>query len=152
MEIIDFLNLNTFNKSIQEKAEAGAQMLDITEFRTIYNYMRRYINTYNSFACEMMISIDIDLMYISQEERESIIKGVGELIRTALRKSDIMTPVSNSFVLLLPELTEQDKITVINRIKDRIFETELYNIVTMRVDSQVITPEVNFETWIRMAV
>ena len=153
MEIIDFLNLNTFNKSIQEEqVEAGAQLLDINEFKIIYNYMRRYINTYNKFGCEMMISFDIDLVYITQEERETIIKAIGEIIRSSLRKSDVLTNVGNSFVLLLPELTEQDKITVMNRIKDRIFETELYNIVTMRVNSQVITPEINFETWIRMAV
>ena len=58
----------------------------------------------------------------------------------------------NDFYLLLPDLSEQNKLTVLSRIRRNLQKAGLYSAVDMSVDSIIIGPDREYETWYRVAV
>ena len=153
VETDGFNNLPEFDNAIQDNSpEDGAMWVSQSEFKTVYNFFKRYVHSYNEYACEMMISFDQNLDYIYADDAELIIHEFGRIIQQALRKSDVMTQNGRDFFLLLPELTEYDKVSVINRIKRKLQETGFYSLANIRIDSKMIGPTGDYLTCSRMAI
>ena len=112
------MDLQEFNASLLDDVEQeGAQWVGLDEFRTVYKYMRKFNHTYKSVACEIRLTIDpvMDDAYLQEKER--ILIQCGEIIRKSLRGSDIIMQNENQFYLLLSDLKEADKVSVLNRIR-----------------------------------
>ena len=155
LEFLDFSenedqSLEAFNERIQDQdMDGGAQWLEEEEFRTLYNYIRRFNHTYKSIACEMRISLTT---YVEEEEEEEVVLTFGEILHNSLRRSDIIMRRNNDYYLLLPDLTEQNKFKVLSRIRGNLQREGLYSSVDMNVDSMIIGPDREYETWFRVAV
>ena len=153
VETDGFNNLPEFDNAIHDNSpEDGAMWVSESEFKTVYNFFKRYIRSYNEYACEMMITFDQNLDYIYADDAELIIHEFGRIIQQALRRSDVMTQNGRSFFLLLPELTEYDKISVVNRIKRKLQETGFYSLANIRIDSKIMGPSGDYMTCSRMAI
>ncbi len=146
-------SLKDFNKSIQDDDYSiGAQWVCRSEFKTIYNFTRKYIQTYKTYACEMMISFDPILDYLSEDDWDVVLNEFGKIMQASLRKSDVMMLDGDNIYLLLPELSEQNKITVVNRLRNNLLSAGLYEVANIHIDSQIMGPEGEFMTWNKIAV
>ena len=79
-------------------------------------------------------------------------QDTGTILRNSLRRSDIIMQKENDFYLLLPDLSEQNKISVLGRIRRNLIKEGLYSIVKMRADAMMIEPDRMYETWYRVAI
>ena len=146
-------DLAEFNEALLDgDAEDGAQWVEQREFRTIYNYLRRFNRTYNYVACEMRFTVDLLLGDFDENEYEDVLRNFGLILHDSLRRSDIIMQNESSFYLLLPDLSEQDKLAVINRIRRNLKREGLYQVLLMRVDTMMIGPDREYETWYQVAV
>lgn len=147
------MDLNEFNESIRvEGTESGAEWVDQTQFAAIYNYMKRFNNSYNAISCELMITVNPIMDDNDDVEFEDIMDEFGSEVHGCLRKSDSIMRKGNSFYLLLPEMTEQNKLVVINRIKSRLQDNGVYYLVDISIDAMMIGPEMEYATWNKVAV
>ena len=144
-------NLNDFNDSIRvDGEETGAQWVDKNEFAAIYNYMRRFNHSYKTISCELMITVNP--LVDDKEEWEDIFQDFGDVVHGCLRKSDSIMRRANQFFLLLPDVTEQNKLVIINRIKSRLQDNGVYYMVDINMDAMTIGPDMEYETWYNVAV
>jgi len=143
-------DLAEFNETLQDPTtDNGAQWMAEEEFRTLYNFIRRFNHTYKSFACEMRISVTT---FVEEDQEEELLETFGKLLHNSLRRSDIIMRRANDFYLLLPDLSEQNKLSVLSRIRRNLQKAGLYSAVDMSVDSIIIGPDREYETWYRVAV
>ncbi len=148
---IEVNDINEFNESLGVKSEdTGAQWVDKKEFATIYNYMRRFNHSYNTISCELMITVEpiVD----EKDEWENIIQEFGEVVHSSLRISDSIMRCGKQFHLLLPEVTEQNKLVIINRLRKNLQDNGVYYLVDINIDAMTIGPDVEYETWYNVAV
>ncbi|MCR5292998.1 MAG: hypothetical protein K6E28_09020 [Eubacterium sp.] len=144
-------NLSSFNDAISDGAlDNVALWIENDEFGILYNYLRRYNNTYKNLACEMRFTVTVDDRYIDREEL--ILSNFGIVLCNSLRKSDVITQHGNDFYILLPGLTEENKVSVLSRIRKNLQKENLYQFIEMSVDTMVIGPDAEYETWYRVAV
>ena len=87
-----------------------------------------------------------------QQESERILTEFGTILRNSLRRSDIIMQKENDFYLLLPDLSEQNKISVLGRIRRNLMKEGLYPVIKMRADAMMIEPDRMYETWYRVAI
>jgi len=149
-EVQDLIEFN--GALINERLDDGAQWLSEEEFVTVFNYMLRFNKTYKSRTCELRISVTPVMDDAYQQESERILTEFGTILRNSLRRSDIIMQKENDFYLLLPDLSEQNKISVLGRIRRNLIKEGLYSIVKMRADAMMIEPDRMYETWYRVAI
>ena len=137
---------------INERPDDGAQWLSKEEFVTVFNYLLRFNKTYKSKTCELRISVTPVMDDAYQQERERVLEEFGTILRTSLRRSDIIMQKENDFYLLLPDLSEQNKISVLGRIRRNLMKEGLYPVVKMRADAMMLEPDRMYETWYRVAI
>ncbi len=145
--------LAAFNETLKDEAEGpGARMADELEFRTVYNYIRRYSSTFQTVACEMKMTITPVMDDVYNRDQEMIIEEFGRILHTSLRKSDTIMQKNNSFYMILPDMSDQNKMVVIDRIRKKMQLAGLYNVVIMSVDTLMIGPDMEQETWFKVAM
>ena len=79
-------------KELEEKAKPtrGAVWMEKAEYKTIYNYLTRYISTYHNSACEMIISVKPASDRMSYDEYETLLQNSGNVLAGLFRNSDII--------------------------------------------------------------
>ena len=141
-----YLNdLDNLSKEMDEKNdERGCMWLDHSDFSIVYRFLRRYIETYKKTACKMLVTFSPVRDDVSDEEFAHIVKGFGNVINAALRRSDIMMQSrNNQFFLLLPEMTEEFMILISKRFEKRWKEIGLDSVMNMNIDGEIIAPNVD---------
>ncbi len=152
-EKTEYSNLDEFNKALQEDdPENGAKWIDFDEFKAVYNFTKRYIHSYKTFACEIMITFSPVDEEMEREEWETILSLCGGIVRQSLRKSDTLTMNENHLFLLLPELTESNKLGVVSRIRKNLLKHGMYDHIRLHLDSRMLGPDGDIVTWTGIAV
>ena len=130
----------------------SAMWLDTEEYTIISNYLRKYIQTYDNPACEMMITLTPSEEEMSSDVFDKVIMESGTIIAGVLRKSDAITLMDNTFYLLLPEMNEQNIMVIVERIKRKFISTGLYDLEKIVIDSQMIGKDGEYTAWSKVAV
>lgn len=141
-----YLNdLDNLSKEMDENSdERGCMWLSHADFSILYRFLRRYIETYKKSACKMLVTFSPVRDDVSDDEFAQIVKGFGNVINAALRRSDIMMQSrNNQFFLLLPEMTEETMILISERFKKRWKEIGLDSVMNMNIEGEIITPNVD---------
>ena len=120
------------------KSLKGAMNVDYDHYKTL----REYINNYCDPASETVDYDDFEIAYRKAED----------VVLKALRKSDVMTVTGNKIRVLLSEITMQNTIVVINRIKGRLRIKKLDDAVSINVTSQMLGPEREYPVWLKAVI
>ena len=114
--------------------------------------MNNYCDTYQSVACELTLSFEPAGESVDYDDFENAYRKAEEVVLRALRKSDVMTVTGNKIRVLLPEITMQNTIVVINRIKGRLRIKRLDDAVAINVTSQMLGPEREYPVWLKAVI
>ncbi|SEQ73785.1 diguanylate cyclase (GGDEF) domain-containing protein [Lachnospiraceae bacterium NE2001] len=137
---------------VKADSDDGAMWLSAEEYNTVHRFLENYIHTYKNPACELVISfseLDEDL---SQMEFDRILESMSGAVKMTLRKSDVMMKRGDKLFLLLPEITQQHTISVVNRLKNRLYSLGLDDTVGMHIDSHMIGPEREYPVWLKAVI
>jgi len=146
----------TVEESVEEvtvdaEPARGAVWTDKSEYKMIYNYLTRYISTYNNSACEMIISIKAaDSM--PYEEYEKLLKDSGNVIAGLFRNSDIIMREGNAFHILLAEMETKNIIILVDRLKKGLQNAGLYMKEKIILDSKMLESDGAHDAWVKVAV
>ena len=114
------MNLDTVREELQEFGEVhGAFECEYAVVREIYNLQMRNLQRLGSsmFIAMVMIS-SMDGEPMDPLKLDDIMKGLGEVLKTHLRKGDTITHFSPSqYALLLPTVNNDTGRMVMERIK-----------------------------------
>ena len=116
-----------------------AMLLGQDAFITNYRFIMRLIKCYKRKATKVLFSL-------KEKEEDGHIYDVaaefGEVLKNALRKSDIMMQNKvNQFFLLLPGLADEDASVVIERVLDAWCETQFSETTTVEYVTELISFE-----------
>ncbi|MBQ8950508.1 MAG: diguanylate cyclase [Eubacterium sp.] len=139
-------------KQMSDKPARGAVWTDKSEYKMIYNYLTRYISTYNNSACEMVITIKPAAESLGYDEYEKLIKDSGNVIAGLFRHSDIIMRERESFRVLLAEMETKNIIIIVDRIKKGLQNAGLYMQEKIILDSRIIAADGEHDAWIKVAV
>ena len=96
-------------------------------FGNIYRYMMRYLKRYNAEAYKLLFSIKGKSNDVGEDEVKAASDYLGDILKNSLRNSDLMMQTKpNQYFLLLPELTDRDLDSVIERIYE-VWEEKDYH-------------------------
>ncbi|MCR5094762.1 MAG: response regulator [Lachnospiraceae bacterium] len=111
-------NIHTYSMILDERRVTGqALFLGQDAFAGIYRYMMRYIRRYHEDAYKVLLTVIPTDENLPEEEFTEIVEDVGEVLRTTLRNSDVMTLISREqFFLFLPMVSRLDISKVVDRI------------------------------------
>ncbi len=86
-------------------------------FGNVYRFMMRYIQSYHGTAYKALFTLNPKIN-MRMAEFAAVAEQFGHILNCSLRKSDVMMQYrTNQFFLLLPEITDKDINSVIDRIK-----------------------------------
>ncbi|MBR6222642.1 MAG: response regulator [Lachnospiraceae bacterium] len=147
-ELVADTDLDRLSNLLEERSgDECALWLNKESFINIYRFMMRYIETYNSTAYKILITLNPD----DEKSRRASINGICEefagFLKLNLRKSDIMMQTkANQFFLLLPELSDSNVGDVLERINTKWKEKDPEGIVSLNFDIQVVSFEKDNES------
>ena len=130
----------------------GAMNVDYDRYKTLREFLNNYCDTYQSVACELTLSFEPAGESVDYDDFENAYRKAEEVVLRALRKSDVMTVTGNKIRVLLPEITMQNTIVVINRIKGRLRIKRLDDAVAINVTSQMLGPEREYPVWLKAVI
>ena len=145
-------SLSDLEHAMDDNEDDGAMWLSAESFKAVYNFQKRFIQTYKKFACEMMISFDSYPDEMTRGTFEEILYGCGDIIRLALRRSDIMMKEDTRFFLFLPEITTDKMVSVKNRILSRLEDTGILDYVSITTEIKMLCPEKEIPVYLKIAV
>lgn len=103
----------------ERHSRGGALSLGLEQFSFVYRFIRRFYMRYGGMAIKLMFILSEDDP--SEEKEYSLNDAAAKFslcLQDSLRKSDmILQHKTNQFFLLLPELSEQDFPSVLERVK-----------------------------------
>lgn len=111
-------SLERLSQIMEERGEASNTMLLGQEaFMNVYRFMLRYIRTYHRVAHKALFTIRPRNVEFTGSKLLEMYDDFEEILRKNLRKSDFMfRSKPNQFFVLLPELAEQNRDVVLDRI------------------------------------
>ena len=130
----------------------GAMNVDYDTYKVVREYMNNFCDTYQSVACELILSFEPTDEDVDYDDFEKAYRKAEDVVMKALRKSDVMTVTGNKIRALLPEITMQNTIVVINRIKGRLKIKRLDDVVSINVTSQMLGPEREYPVWMKAVI
>ena len=130
----------------------GAVWVEKEEYESIHNYLRRYINTYNNPACEMTVNLSPVFEEMNVKEFRKIVYSSGKTISGLLRNSDIMMQEENSFKLLLAEMSRENIIKIVDRIRRGLKKAGLYDYEIITIDTIMLGTDGEYCKWDKVAV
>ena len=126
----------------ERNVDNNALWLGSEAFGNVYRYMVRYLERYNETAYKVLISLEPASEDMPQEEFMVINDKLGELLRSALRNSDMMMQSSpGQFFLLLPTVTEGNLANVLDRLKSEWEKTEGHEKVKISYEAESVSLE-----------
>ncbi len=137
---IDELSSAASSMPDENESDCGAMWVEESEYRTIHNFLDKFNDTYNSFACEIDITFNFD-KDMDNKVFDEIMMVCGGKVNHTLRKSDIMTRSGYTLHLLLPEMTHQYMPGVLSRIKSGLKSVHYGDAVNIAIDSKIIGSE-----------
>ncbi|MBO4863869.1 MAG: GGDEF domain-containing protein [Eubacterium sp.] len=132
--------MGDLSKNMDEKGdERGALWLDYEYFSIVYRYIRRHIETYNDSALKMLVTIVPKNVNMNEYDFYQVVKKVGMLINSSLRRSDIMMQSrQNQFFLLLPEFPPTYIEKMVARITKKCEDTGVTELVDVNIQNEMI--------------
>lgn len=111
-------SLDRLSQIMDERGEASnSLMLGQEAFMNVYRFMIRYIYTYQRIAHKALFTIKPINVEFSGSNLTEMYDHFEEILKKNLRKSDfMMRSKPNQFFVLLPELAEQHRDIVLDRI------------------------------------
>lgn len=137
---------------VSPESEDGAMWLDESHYSTVHKFLENYIETYKNPACELTVTLSSMDEELPMKEYDRLLQLMGGAVKMALRKSDVMTRKGNKLYILLPEMTQHHTISVVNRIKNRLFTMGLEDTINVSIDSQMIGPEREYPAWLKAVI
>ena len=134
------------------KSLKGAMNVDYDHYKTLREYINNYCDTYQSVSCELILSFEPASETVDYDDFEIAYRKAEDVVLKALRKSDVMTVTGNKIRVLLSEITMQNTIVVINRIKGRLRIKKLDDAVSINVTSQMLGPEREYPVWLKAVI
>ncbi|MBR6401229.1 MAG: diguanylate cyclase [Firmicutes bacterium] len=117
----------------------SALWLGQDSFGQVYRFMMRYIQSYRGMAYKALLTVKPFSGGIGGAELAAIAEQFGGILDRSLRKSDIMMQYrSNSFFLLLPEMSSDNIGKVLDRVTEQWNKTEF----SKRVSIEYVTEAV----------
>jgi len=126
---------------VRPDTEDGAMWVEESYYKTVHKFLNNYIQTYKNPACELTITLSLLDDTLPMKEYDRLLDTMGGAVKLSLRKSDVMTRRGDKIFILLPEMTQQHTISVVNRIKNRLYSMGIEEKIKINVDSQMIGPE-----------
>ena len=93
----------------ERNTESGAYFVEFNIFKQIYRFLVRLAENYKLGLILMQFTLSGDF---SEEFKEILLKS--------LRKSDCVTQNGKKFLILLPEVSEEDSLKIRDRIISRL--------------------------------
>ena len=134
------------------KPARGAVWMEKAEYKTIYNYLTRYISTYHNSACEMIISIKPASDRMSYDEYETLLQNSGNVFAGLFRNSDIIMRERDAFHVLLAEMDTKNIIILVDRIKKGLQNAGLYMQEKIILDCKMLEADGAHDAWVKVAV
>ncbi len=111
-------------------------------FSNVYRFIVRFIQSYNIIAQKLLFTIVPVNSEVGGAELIGICEEFGKAVNHSLRKSDIMMQSApNSFFLLLPELSDEHVMVVVERIMNHWKSTEFCEKVIIDYDVEYLSAE-----------
>ncbi|MCR5675889.1 MAG: response regulator [Lachnospiraceae bacterium] len=111
-------------------------------FGYIYRYMLRYMHRYQNTAYKVLFTIVFMSPDIDRGDFSTITEHLGNILKNALRNSDIMMQSApNQFFLLLPGVTEPDIQKVIDRTITAWDKSEFHELAQIFYETELISPD-----------
>jgi diguanylate cyclase (GGDEF)-like protein len=137
---------------VEAKPARGAVWTDQSQYKMIYDYLTRYISTYNNSACEMIISIKPAADSMAYDEYEQLLTDSGNVIAGLFRNSDIIMRNGNAFHILLAEMETKNIIILVDRLKKGLQNAGLYMKEKIILDSKMLESDGTHDAWVKVAV
>ena len=137
---------------VEAKPARGAVWTDQSKYKMIYDYLTRYISTYNNSACEMIISIKPAADSMAYDEYEQLLTDSGNVIAGLFRNSDIIMRNGNAFHILLAEMETKNIIILVDRLKKGLQNAGLYMKEKIILDSKMLESDGTHDAWVKVAV
>ncbi len=137
---------------VEAKPARGAVWTDQSQYKMIYDYLTRYISTYNNSACEMIISIKPAADSMAYDEYEKLLTDSGNVIAGLFRNSDIIMRNGNAFHILLAEMETKNIIILVDRLKKGLQNAGLYMKEKIILDSKMLESDGTHDAWVKVAV
>ncbi|MBR4513869.1 MAG: diguanylate cyclase [Lachnospiraceae bacterium] len=117
-ELTSLDSLSRLSQIMDERGEANSMLcLSQEAFISVYRFMHRYLQRYNRVAHKALFTIIPKHAEYLGSNLNGMYDAFGEMLKKHLRISDfMMRNKPNQFFVFLPELMEQDRDTVINRV------------------------------------
>ena len=118
-------NLDSIRNELLETDDGalGPYFCDYPSFRFIYNLQIRNLERFGSTICLGVIMISCQDGQMSSVLRESVMAGLTEILRSNLRRGDIVTRFSpNIMAMLLPTVNYETGGLVMERIKHLFYQ------------------------------
>lgn len=114
----DVRDLKRWNMILEERnVSSRALWLGQENFSNVYKYLMRYVRRYNESAYKVLFTIVPHDDNIKEVEFTEITEFFGEILAETLRNSDIMMHGAiNQFLILLPNVSEENIQNVIDRV------------------------------------
>ncbi|MBQ6639113.1 MAG: diguanylate cyclase [Lachnospiraceae bacterium] len=111
-------DIKRLNMILEERnVKDSALFLGQEDFAGIYRFLVRFMSRYNSTAFEIVFSLMPAVEDMKRDRFDEIVSAFGECAKDLLRKSDVMMQSKNNqFLLICPELEEENVKFVIERI------------------------------------
>ena len=137
---------------VEAKPARGAVWTDQSQYKMIYDYLTRYISTYNNSACEMIISIKPAADSMAYDDYEQLLTDSGNVIAGLFRNSDIIMRNGNAFHILLAEMETKNIIILVDRLKKGLQNAGLYMKEKIILDSKMLESDGTHDAWVKVAV
>jgi hypothetical protein len=132
---------------------SNAMLVSNEEYNIIHSFLCKYINTYKNPACEL--TINLEKLYEEEDEDIDFNKVVDLctfIIGCSLRKSDVITRNNNKIIVLLPELSQQNMLSIIKRIENKLVSQGVKNLTKICIDSRMIVPNGELPLYLKVAI
>ena len=141
-------SLSRLSQILEERGEANNTFfLGQEAFMNVYRFMLRYIYSYQRIAQKVLFTLKPVNTEFQGSALTEMYDEFGEILKNNLRKSDFMMQSKpNQFFVLLPELEEQHRDIVLNRIIDAWNKLERGNFIELEFEHDIIDGSKPMET------
>ena len=117
-EIANLDSLSRLSQIMDERGEANSMMcLSQEAFMSVYRFMHRYVHRYNKVAQKALFTLVPKHVEYLGSNLNAMYDAFGEMLKKNLRVSDfMMRNKPNQFFVFLPELMDEDRDSVMNRV------------------------------------